>query len=103
MRNSRRRVGAEGERVRIATLYFNVLEAAGGIEEIPVRFELVGAFVNWIVIHTDGGMPTTTEASNLANPITVLEHLFRGGPPLPPPFPGVGTDPTPDTLGCSRS
>ncbi len=34
--------------------------------------------------------------------IRLLEHLFRGGPDLPAPFPGVGEDPTGDSLSCAR-
>ncbi len=34
--------------------------------------------------------------------IRVLEHLFRGGPDLPAPFPGFGEDPTGDSLTCGR-
>lgn len=42
----------------------------------------------------DDGRITVTDA------ICVIDHLFRGGPPMPPPFPGSGGDPTPDSLWC---
>ena len=30
-------------------------------------------------------------------------QFVAGSPPPPPPFPGCGSDPTPDSLGCSSS
>ncbi len=36
----------------------------------------------------------------IADPIRVLGRLFSGDAPLPPPYPGRGTDPTDDALGC---
>jgi crotonobetainyl-CoA:carnitine CoA-transferase CaiB-like acyl-CoA transferase len=44
MANSRRRVGQEGERVHIATLYANVTEEASETREITPRFEDFGGF-----------------------------------------------------------
>jgi hypothetical protein len=32
--------------------------------------------------------------------IFVLNFLFKGGPQPPPPYPEIGFDPTPDSLGC---
>lgn len=37
---------------------------------------------------------------NLTDPIVILNHLFLGGLPLASPFSAVGSDPTPDNLGC---
>lgn len=37
---------------------------------------------------------------DLADPIYSLNYQFAQGPPPPAPFPGCGTDPTPDTLSC---
>jgi hypothetical protein len=45
----------------------------------------------------DDGTTVITDA------VYVLDYLFRGGRPIPPPFPGRGSDPTPDGLGCDRS
>ena len=42
----------------------------------------------------DGGL-------NVADAISMLAYLFDpGAPPLPPPFPAPGADPTPDGLTC---
>jgi hypothetical protein len=37
---------------------------------------------------------------NITDPIYVLSALFLGGPPIPPPYPEPGVDPTRDVLGC---
>jgi hypothetical protein len=37
---------------------------------------------------------------DLSDAITTLGYLFTGGPAPPAPFPGKGTDPTPDGLEC---
>ncbi|HVR76600.1 MAG TPA: hypothetical protein VMT52_19885, partial [Planctomycetota bacterium] len=37
---------------------------------------------------------------NLADSLFTLFYLFAGGGGPPPPFPGTGTDPTVDALGC---
>jgi hypothetical protein len=42
----------------------------------------------------DDGLITISDA------IYTLGYLFLGGPPLPPPFPEAGEDPTEDTMGC---
>jgi hypothetical protein len=40
---------------------------------------------------------------DLVDVLATLEFLFQGGAPPPPPFPGVGVDPTSgDALGCLR-
>lgn len=39
---------------------------------------------------------------DIADPIFELDFLFRGGSSPPPPFPGVGPDPTEDELTCHR-
>jgi hypothetical protein len=56
MTNSARRLGAEGERVHLFTLYFNVKDGAGG--ELRAAFEERGAFFNWLAIHYTDGEPT---------------------------------------------
>ena len=40
-------------------------------------------------------------AVDIADAVYVLGYLFSQGTPPPAPFPNEGTDPTPDTLGCS--
>ena len=38
---------------------------------------------------------------DISDPVYSLAWLFSpGAPPLPPPFPGCGSDPTADALGC---
>jgi hypothetical protein len=44
----------------------------------------------------DDGLLGVTDAIHL------LTYLFRAGPPLAPPFPFCGPDPTPDAIGCSE-
>ena len=77
MRNSRRRVGAEGERVRIATLHFNVREAAREVEEVSVSLEPVGAFVNWIVINTDRGILDDLPVETQVEPLSIQDGLIQ--------------------------
>ncbi len=38
---------------------------------------------------------------DIADPVRMLATLFSGAPPLAPPFPLCGPDPTPDGLGCA--
>lgn len=37
---------------------------------------------------------------DISDGVSVLNHLFLGGASIPAPFPGCGTDPTPDDLDC---
>jgi hypothetical protein len=63
MTNARRRVGAEGERVHVATLYFNVKAGAQG--SIPITLETVygpGSHPNWVNIR---GMAESEEPITL--------------------------------------
>jgi hypothetical protein len=41
-----------------------------------------------------------TGSITLTDAVRLLEHLFRSGPPLPPPYPEDGEDPTEDSLSC---
>ncbi|MCA8960722.1 MAG: VCBS repeat-containing protein [Planctomycetes bacterium] len=45
-------------------------------------------------VNDDGGV-------DISDPITLLSTIFVSAPPPPPPFPDCGSDPTPDTLGCT--
>jgi len=40
-------------------------------------------------------------SADIGDPVTSLSFTFSGGPPPPPPFPGCGSDPTTDSLGCA--
>ena len=40
-------------------------------------------------------------AVNITDPIYTLNYLFLGGETIPSPFPECGTDPSPDSLGCT--
>jgi hypothetical protein len=35
---------------------------------------------------------------DIGDPIFLLSFLFRGARPMPAPYPGAGTDPTPDGI-----
>jgi hypothetical protein len=68
MSSSRRRVGAEGERVLLATLYFNVKESAQATSSLSLGFEPAGNYYNWLAIQYQDGvnpdaLPTVTEVS----------------------------------------
>jgi hypothetical protein len=39
-------------------------------------------------------------AVDMADGIYLLQHLFANGPAIPPPYPGCGSDPTPEPQGC---
>lgn len=39
----------------------------------------------------------------ITDPVYLLDYLFSGGAAPPPPFPGLGFDPTPDGLTCGTS
>src|SRR5262245_60036161 len=47
-------------------------------------------------VDDDGGL-------SLADPVRLLSYLFFGAAQPPPPFPGCGSDPTPDYLSCDFS
>lgn len=59
-----------------------------------------------------GGQPTACRDAADANDdgqidtsdaVWILSYQFQGGPAPPAPFPGCGTDPTEDELGCDES
>jgi hypothetical protein len=37
---------------------------------------------------------------DMSDPVMSLAALFSGSPPMPPPFPEAGLDPTEDYLDC---
>lgn len=50
-------------------------------------------------ISLDAADANDSGAIDIADPIYLLFYLTSGGPPPAAPFPGCGTDPTPDALG----
>jgi hypothetical protein len=77
MTNSARRVGAEGERVHLHTLYFNVKDGASG--ELRAAFEDRGPYFNWLAIHHTDGEPTPERLPVTAEvePLLVTEALLQ--------------------------
>ena len=79
MANSHRRIAAEGERVRIATLYFNVRPEAGLGAELRATFEPWNVYVNWLGIrHTGGGLngselPVTAQVESVSVTAGILK------------------------------
>lgn len=78
MSNTRQRVGREAERVHLATLHFNVLEAAQSVAQIEVKFEPFENFFNWLAIHHSHGLnaddlPITAEVT----PILLTGALLK--------------------------
>ncbi|MBI4583078.1 MAG: hypothetical protein HY717_03530 [Planctomycetes bacterium] len=83
MANTRRRVGQEGERVLLATLYFNVAEGTNEKGEVDIRFERFENFYNWIAVYhrqglNDGSIPIATEVAPLF--LTKATLKIRSGP-----------------------
>jgi hypothetical protein len=71
----RRRIAAKGERVHVATLYFDVKEAASAVNELAVTLEPLrfGSIDNWVnVLGTAGGV----EASTRVEPLVVTPARF---------------------------
>ena len=73
--------------------------------------DLVDAIIciNYLIV--SGPVPTCLDAAdmnddgtiNIVDPLYLLYHLFiTGTTPPPPPFPGCGSDPTPDSLDCAE-
>lgn len=49
----------------------------------------------------DAGDANDDGSLNLADALYLLNHLFQSAPPPKPPYPLLGLDPTPDSLGCN--
>ena len=58
-------------------------------------------FLNAPVKCADASDANDDGVINIADAIRLLGRLFADGPPLPPPYPEPGTDPTPDGLDCA--
>jgi len=80
--DSSRRVGREGERVRVATLFFDVSESATGAGALSIRFAPYTdrdqrSYENWIAIRhlggTAGRLPVTAEVE----PVYVAHGALR--------------------------
>ncbi|MBI4607322.1 MAG: hypothetical protein HY721_35600 [Planctomycetes bacterium] len=81
MLNARHRMGMEGEKVKLVTLYFNVEPEALEVQEVSPRFETVnkpgGAqYINFLVIHHASGvageLPTTSEVAPISTAAGLL-------------------------------
>jgi hypothetical protein len=70
--DSSRRIGAEGERVHAATLYFDVKEAAAEAAEIEIAFSDFENFFNWLGIsHREGLVPEALPITAEVPPVAV--------------------------------
>jgi len=70
MASSRRRLGAEGEKVLIATLHVNVKAGVADASELRFSFENTPSYTNWLAIHSIGGinavdLPVTSQVEPL--------------------------------------
>jgi len=77
MGNSRRRVGAEGERVRIATLYFDLEDGAENMGELVSTFRAKHPYMNWLIIQHEGGSPGELPIATQVEPIHAVQGIFR--------------------------
>ncbi len=78
LQDSRRRVGAEGERVKLATLYFNLKEGAGSSGPIEPRFEGKDPFLNWLdTYHLDLANDQVLPIAQQVEPLVVASALVR--------------------------
>ena len=77
MANSRRRVRAEGERVRIATLYFDIADGAESEGDIVSTFEAKHPYMNVLIIHHETGIVNGLPLAAEVEPIRVVQGLLR--------------------------
>ncbi|MEE8141998.1 MAG: hypothetical protein V3T77_02755, partial [Planctomycetota bacterium] len=73
---------------------------SGTVDIADPIFNLQYQFVSGVASCLDALDTNDDGVINVADPVYGLSFLFADGPPAPPPFPGSGLDPTPDTLGC---
>jgi hypothetical protein len=74
---TRRRVGQEGERVRVATLYVNLKERAAEAGEIALTFERRQGFLNWLEIHQENSTLPLLPVSVEVEPLRVAAGLLK--------------------------
>ena len=55
---------------------------------------------SWPIRCLDAGDANDDGHVELSDAVALLGYLFSDGAPLPSPYPGCGTDPTVDELGC---
>jgi hypothetical protein len=78
MANSRRRVGGEEERVRVATLVFRVRQTAQLGETVDLRLERWGNFFHWLAIqHREGTGADTLPVQAEVSPLVLTDGLLR--------------------------
>jgi hypothetical protein len=75
--NSRRRIGAEGERVLVATLHFDIQPGAEDIGEISPAFAPFGPYLNWLEIFYRGTVAEETVVSAEVEPLFVAPGLLK--------------------------
>jgi hypothetical protein len=78
MMNSRRRTGAEGERVHLATLFVNLKQSAAEVLEVPFVFKNKAPFANWLGIYYQDSLnseklPITSQVG----PLTVIGGALK--------------------------
>jgi hypothetical protein len=77
MLNSERRLGTEGERVKIATFYFNVKPGVALGTELTPRFEARGFFLNWLAIRHTNGLNDQEPNTAQVEPLTVSNGILK--------------------------
>lgn len=85
LQHATRRIGREGERVQIATLYVNISETAQA-EEIPFRFEDAAHYMQWVGIRHSRGLgadqlPIITEVTPIQVQAEALALQLRATAP----------------------
>jgi hypothetical protein len=78
-------------------------DSSGSLEiSDPVKV-LLHLFAGGTLGCLDAGDTDSSGALNLTDAIYGLSYLFLGGPAPPEPFPGCGTDPGGESLGCEAA
>ena len=79
MTDSHRRVGAEGERVRLATVYFDVKAEAAEVPQVAASFEAWAGFTNWLAIRVKPpvGTPTELPVTTEVEPVDLTGGLLK--------------------------
>lgn len=95
------RGGFEGCRTRCELFRRGDANSDGGVNITDAVTILGFLFRGTRVSCVDANDADDTGGVNVTDAIYLLNFLFLRGPSPEPPFPDLGTDPTPDDLGCS--